>query len=152
MKLSLPQPCPGTDWECPTPQHGAHGASDTSVFLISISLQILLIQLIPLILGNYRNNCYFPIDTGLPLETEKKKNKAKKKKINEALFKKSQNKLFPSPHLQLTSEHNTVGGGSWEKYGFIVILPPLEWKERCRWMRRGSRRSLQVAAAPCPPR
>lgn len=110
--------------------HDVHGASNSSIFLISILLQILPIQLIPLILGNYRNNCYFPIDTGLPLETEKKK--IRQKKINEALFKESQNKLFPSPHLQLTSEHNTVGGGSWEKYDFIVILPPFKWKDRRR--------------------
>lgn len=53
--------------------HDVDGASNSSIFLISISLQILPIQLIPLILGNYRNNCYFPIDTGLPLETERKK-------------------------------------------------------------------------------
>lgn len=53
--------------------HDVDGASNSSIFLISISLQILPIQLIPLILGNYRNNCCFPIDTGLPLETERKK-------------------------------------------------------------------------------
>lgn len=52
-------------------------ASSLCVFLTRILLQIFPIQLIPLILGNYRNNCYFPIDTGLPLETGKK-NKAKK--------------------------------------------------------------------------
>lgn len=49
-----------------------HGASNSSISLISVLLDFLPIQLIPLILGNYRNNCYFPIDTGLPLETEKK--------------------------------------------------------------------------------
>lgn len=67
--------------------HSAHGAFDSSLFQISILLQILPIQLIPLILVNYRNNCYFPIDTGLPHETGKKKIR-KKKKVNEALFKK----------------------------------------------------------------
>lgn len=59
--------------ERPMLHHDVDGASNSSIFLISISLQILPIQLIPLILGNYRNNCYFPIDTGLPLETERKK-------------------------------------------------------------------------------
>lgn len=62
---------------------------------------------------------------GLPLETEKK---IRQRKINEALFKESQNKLFPSPHLQLTSERNTVGGGSWENYDFVVILCLLSGK------------------------
>ena len=52
--------------------HNALGASDSSIFLVKILFQILPIQLILLIVGNYRNNCYFPIDTGLPLETEKK--------------------------------------------------------------------------------
>lgn len=53
-------------------------ASNSSIYLISILLQILPIQLIPLILGNYRNNCYFLIDTGLPLKKGRGGGKKKK--------------------------------------------------------------------------